>query len=73
MSGPPPRLRYRCHACQWFAPQPATETFTPTGGACWRFPPQVSVVTNANGETDWSNDRPYVDGNDGCGEWQAAR
>ena len=37
---------------------------------CWRYPPTVHVITNANGETDFVNERPYVDQNDTCGEWE---
>jgi hypothetical protein len=66
----PPRLRQRCHSCRWFAPQAEAGEFKPTGGHCWRFPPRVTTFVDANGATNWSNDRPYMDGKEGCGEWQ---
>lgn len=76
----PPRLRYRCRDCQWFAPHQATETFNPTGGWCWRFPPVSVAVPNPPRMVEDGHapavveaHRPYVDQDDGCGEWQAQR
>lgn len=41
------------------------------GGQCKRYPPTVHTLTNANGETDWSNERPYVGNDDTCGEFDS--
>lgn len=62
----PPRLRNRCHACLWFAPQEGYP-----GGHCWRFPPVVIAMRYGHGNNadTMENARPYVGENEGCGEW----
>ncbi len=41
------------------------------GGACCRYPPQVNVVVNpVRQDAEWSNDRPYMNDAQWCGEWQ---
>jgi len=39
-------------------------------GQCRRYPPQVMYITDANGISEFTNERPYVDNNDYCGEYK---
>lgn len=55
-----------CKNCKHFIPS------TPEDGRCRRYPPTVHLVTNANGDSDWINERPYVGKNETCGEFTAA-
>lgn len=40
------------------------------GGKCVRYPPTVPVVTNANGDSDFINETPYVGTYQWCGEFK---
>ncbi len=40
------------------------------GGRCVRYPPVVNITKNANGDTDWSNDWPFVGNDEWCGEYK---
>lgn len=62
----PRRPKPSCRTCRFY------DAIGGAGcGNCWRYPPTVNVVVNfARQDADWSNDRPYVNGAQWCGEWQ---
>jgi hypothetical protein len=50
----------RCGLCTFFTPE----------GQCRRYPPQITVTKNGNGDLDWQSVLPWVGPEDWCGEFK---
>ncbi len=69
MAKTPEEQPQKCGTCDFYE-----EVGGAGGGTCCRYPPTINVIVNLNPvrqDVDWSNDRPYVNGAQWCGEWRA--
>ncbi len=55
----------QCGTCSFFK-----DIGNASGGRCVRYPPVVNVFTRRDGDTDWTNDWPFVGNDEWCGEYK---